>query len=112
MQTHLPGYVNDYAKLTEAGAQVIACVAVNDAYVMKAWAEQSGAEAKVSLTLPSCFTVMKMRIRRSFLPSVFKILCIFVQGIHMLADTQGNLAKALGVELDAAKMLGTTRLKR
>ena len=48
LQTHLPGYVNDYSKLSEAGAQVIACVAVNDAFVMKAWGEQSGAEAKVS----------------------------------------------------------------
>ena len=40
--------MNDYSKLGEAGAQVIACVAVNDAFVMKAWGEQSGAEAKVS----------------------------------------------------------------
>lgn len=48
LQTHLPGYVNDFSKLSEAGAQVIACVSVNDAFVMKAWGEQSGAEAKVS----------------------------------------------------------------
>lgn len=48
-KTHLPGYVNDFAKLTEAGAQVIACVSVNDAFVMKAWGEQAGADAKVSL---------------------------------------------------------------
>ena len=58
VQTHLPGYVNDYSKLSEAGAQVIACVAVNDAFVMKAWGEQSGAEAKVSwshlMNIPKC----------------------------------------------------------
>lgn len=48
LQTHLPGYVNDYAKLSEAGAQVIVCVSVNDAYVMKAWGDQTGAEAKVT----------------------------------------------------------------
>ena len=51
LQTHLPGYVSDYSKLGEAGAQVIACVSVNDAFVMKAWGEQSGAEAKVRLSL-------------------------------------------------------------
>ena len=50
LQTHLPGYVSDYSKLGEAGAQVIACVSVNDAFVMKAWGEQSGAEAKVRLS--------------------------------------------------------------
>ena len=30
----------------------------------------------------------------------------------MLADSHGNLARALGVELDSEKMLGTKRLKR
>ena len=47
LQTHLPGYINDYDKLTKAGAQVIACVAVNDAFVMTAWGEQAGAKDKV-----------------------------------------------------------------
>ncbi|KAL3149945.1 hypothetical protein ABBQ38_013306 [Trebouxia sp. C0009 RCD-2024] len=78
-KTHLPGYVNDYAKLSEAGAQVIVCVSVNDAFVMEAWGKQTGAEAK---------------------------------GIRMLADTHGELAKALGLELDMAKALGMNRMKR
>lgn len=50
MQTHLPGYITDYDKLTKAGAQVIACVAVNDAFVMTAWGEQAGAKDKVPLS--------------------------------------------------------------
>ena len=32
--------------------------------------------------------------------------------VHMLADSHGNLARALGVELDMEKMLGTKRCKR
>lgn len=47
-KTHLPGYVSDYDKLTKAGAQVIACTAVNDAFVMAAWGEANGADGKVS----------------------------------------------------------------
>lgn len=35
-----------------------------------------------------------------------------MQGIRMLADTHGELAKALGLELDMAKALGMNRLKR
>lgn len=46
-QTHLPGYVSDYDKLKEAGAEVIACVSVNDPFVMGAWGEAHGAEGKV-----------------------------------------------------------------
>ncbi len=32
--------------------------------------------------------------------------------VHMLADSHGNLARAMGVELDMEKMLGTKRCKR
>lgn len=34
---HLPGYVERYADFHEAGVKVM-CLAVNDAYVMQAWA--------------------------------------------------------------------------
>ncbi len=47
MQTHLKGYVTDYDKLTKAGAEIIVCVAVNDAFVMEAWGDASGAKGKV-----------------------------------------------------------------
>ena len=44
-KTHLPGYVADRAALAAAGAQIVACVSVNDPYVMAAWGEAHGAEA-------------------------------------------------------------------
>ena len=40
---HLPGYVKHVDKLKAAGIDKIACMAVNDAHVMRAWAEASGA---------------------------------------------------------------------
>ena len=40
---HLPGYVKYADKLKAAGIDKIACMAVNDAHVMRAWAEAGGA---------------------------------------------------------------------
>ncbi len=34
---HLPGYITNSSALKEKGADVIACVSVNDAFVMAAW---------------------------------------------------------------------------
>jgi len=45
-QKHLPGFVRDAAKL-HAKADIVACLSVNDAFVMHAWAEQQGALGKV-----------------------------------------------------------------
>ena len=36
-QTHLPSYVANFRHLKGAGMEVIACVAVNDPFVMTAW---------------------------------------------------------------------------
>ena len=45
---HLPGFVDNKAALEGKGVDVIACLSVNDAFVMKAWAEsQSLTEADV-----------------------------------------------------------------
>lgn len=49
LQSHLPGYIGDYEKLTKAGAEVIACVSINDAFVMAAWGTANGSSGKVSL---------------------------------------------------------------
>lgn len=49
VQTHLPGYVADADKIKEKGVDVIACVSVNDAFVMSAWGESSGATGKIRM---------------------------------------------------------------
>jgi peroxiredoxin len=38
---HLPGYVEDAAKLKAAGVDTIACVSVNDVFVMNAWGKSA-----------------------------------------------------------------------
>lgn len=42
--THLPGYVVNADAIRDKGVDTIACVAVNDAFVMDAWAESQNAE--------------------------------------------------------------------
>jgi peroxiredoxin len=64
---HLPGYLGLAAQLRAKGVDTIACMAVNDVFVMNAWGKQSGAGDKVL----------------------------------MLADGNGEYARALGLELDA-----------
>ena len=51
MQSHLPAYVGDYDKLKQAGAEVVVCVSVNDAFVMAAWGTANGTSGKVRYTL-------------------------------------------------------------
>ncbi|HLF40993.1 MAG TPA: peroxiredoxin [Acidimicrobiia bacterium] len=46
-KTHLPGYVKQAEELTAKGVDRIVCVAVNDAWVMDAWAKSQGAEGKI-----------------------------------------------------------------
>ncbi len=66
---HLPGYVSHADEIKRKGIDAIACVSVNDVFVMDAWGEQQGAEDKVM----------------------------------MLADGNGELTTALGLEMDATK---------
>jgi peroxiredoxin len=44
---HLPGYLEKYEEFKQKGVDTIACLAVNDAFVMDAWAKAKGAEGKV-----------------------------------------------------------------
>lgn len=44
---HAPGYIAQAAAFRQAGVDEIWCVAVNDAFVMGAWARQLGAEGAV-----------------------------------------------------------------
>ena len=46
---HLPGYVEKAAELKGKGVDEVACVAVNDAFVMQAWGAQAGADGKVTM---------------------------------------------------------------
>ncbi len=44
---HLPGYVKELPQLKAKGVDLVACLSVNDAWVMKAWAEQHDALGKI-----------------------------------------------------------------
>lgn len=46
-QKHLPGYVKELPQLKAKGVDLVVCLSVNDAAVMKAWAEQHGALGKI-----------------------------------------------------------------
>jgi len=63
---HLPGYVEHGDELKAKGVSTIACIAVNDAWVMQAWGDAQGATGK----------------------------------IVMLADGNGDFAKAMGLDVD------------
>lgn len=45
---HVPSYLNNLDALRAKGVDTVACIAVNDAFVMDAWAKQSGAEGKIT----------------------------------------------------------------
>src|SRR5712691_12459014 len=64
---HLPGFVQLADQIRAKGVDTIACMAVNDVFVMNAWGKASGVGDK----------------------------------ILMLADGNGEYARALGLELDA-----------
>lgn len=74
---HLPGYVDKFAEFQSRGIDV-ACMAVNDAYVMKAWAKDQNVP----------------------------------EALIMLADGNANLARALGLEMDASAFGMGLRSKR
>lgn len=45
--SHLPGYIKNAADLRAKGVDTIACMAVNDVFVMDAWGKDRGAADKV-----------------------------------------------------------------
>jgi peroxiredoxin len=75
---HLPGFVNRADDLRAKGVDLIACVAVNDVFVVHAWGNARGVGDKVT----------------------------------MLADGNGDFAKAMGQELDARAFLMGIRSQR
>ena len=44
---HLPGFIDRADELKAKGVDTIACVSVNDAFVMDAWGKSVGADGKV-----------------------------------------------------------------
>jgi peroxiredoxin len=46
---HLPGFIDKADEIKAKGVDEIACVSVNDAFVMQAWADQAGASDKVTM---------------------------------------------------------------
>jgi peroxiredoxin len=46
---HLPGFVEQAAQLKAKGVDTIACLAVNDAFVMKAWGKAQNTDGKVDM---------------------------------------------------------------
>ncbi|MGH7092001.1 MAG: peroxiredoxin, partial [Stellaceae bacterium] len=46
---HLPGYVANSAAIKAKGVDAIACLSVNDAFVMSAWGKAHGADDKVTM---------------------------------------------------------------
>jgi peroxiredoxin len=64
---HLPGFIEKHPELKAKGVDKVACLSVNDAFVMDAWGKAQGADGKVD----------------------------------MLADGNGDLTRALGLEMDA-----------
>ena len=65
---HLPGFVQHAGEFKSKGIDTVACMAVNDMFVMEAWGKGAGADGKVV----------------------------------MLADGNGDYARALGLEMDAS----------
>ena len=63
---HLPGFINHADEIAAKGVDTIACMAVNDVFVMDAWGKDRGVGDKVV----------------------------------MLADGNGDYARALGLEMD------------
>ncbi|MGH6990618.1 MAG: peroxiredoxin [Stellaceae bacterium] len=46
---HLPGFIQHYDELKKKGADTVACLAVNDQFVMGAWAKDQSAGDKIMM---------------------------------------------------------------
>ncbi len=46
---HLPGFVQNIDAMKAKGVDTVACIAVNDAFVMAAWGKEQGTDGKVTM---------------------------------------------------------------
>ena len=46
---HLPGFVQNADAIKAKGVDTVACIAVNDAFVMGAWGKEQGTDGKVTM---------------------------------------------------------------
>jgi peroxiredoxin len=56
---HLPGFIERADELKARGVDALACVAVNDAFVMDAWGKSVGADGKVLMLADGSATFAK-----------------------------------------------------
>lgn len=56
---HLPGFVEYAEEIRRKGIDTIACIAVNDAFVMGAWGKQQGADGKLVMLADGSGTFTK-----------------------------------------------------
>ena len=56
---HLPGFVDNADAFRVKGVDTIACIAVNDAFVMGAWGKQQGADGKLTMLADGSGTFVK-----------------------------------------------------
>ena len=46
---HLPSYINNYEHIVKKGVSLVACMAVNDPHVMRAWGESNSVVGKIDM---------------------------------------------------------------
>uniref|UniRef100_A0A8C4X0X4 Peroxiredoxin-5 n=1 Tax=Eptatretus burgeri TaxID=7764 RepID=A0A8C4X0X4_EPTBU len=76
---HLPGYVQNFYRFQAKGVDVIACVSVNDAYVMSAWGLAHGAEGKVRMLADPTGAFTQVYSEYSMLVENGLVMKIFVE---------------------------------
>src|SRR6185312_6541215 len=91
-QKHLPGYVKELAQLKAKGVDIVACLSVNDAFVMKAWAEQHDALGKIVMLADGAAAFTKA------LGIEFEIPGMGVRAKRALFTIENDTVKSVDVE--------------
>ena len=67
---HLPGYIKELDALKAKGVDMVACLSVNDHWVMKAWAEQHNALGKIVMLADGAARSASLTANTGVMPSV------------------------------------------